>query len=97
MTGVTQRSISSTAAGINDESARRRSRWSGCSRRASIPPEIRLRVVSLPATDNSTKNALNSGSVSASPSTSARMSVLIKSSRGRCLRSTASWFAYINI
>ena len=50
MTGVTQRSISSIAVGeqrrIGREGAPARS---GCSNSASIPPVMRLRVVSLPA------------------------------------------------
>src|ERR1051325_4911975 len=45
MTGETQRSISSTAVGMRDGSASSRRRSSGCCIRASMPPEIRLRVV----------------------------------------------------
>ena len=59
-TGVTQRSISSTAVGSRAGSACRRARSSGCSMRASRPPEIRFRVVSLPATRSSMKKELNS-------------------------------------
>ena len=65
MTGVTQRSISSTAVPISDGSAISFCRCSGCSISASMPPEIRLRVVSLPATASRRKNASNSVSVSA--------------------------------
>src|SRR5205807_564577 len=78
-------------------SARRRRRSSGCCIRASMPPEIRLRVVSLPATASSRKKESNSTSVSFSPSTSAAMRTLTKSSRGVFFRSTASSLAYMYI
>ena len=48
VTGVAQRTISSTA--VRGRSALNSSHWSGWSRKASIPCEIALRVVSLPAT-----------------------------------------------
>ena len=48
ITGVVQRRSSSTAEGISDRSARRAAHWSGRSARATRPPEIRFRVVSLP-------------------------------------------------
>ena len=37
------------ARGRSDRSPRSLSSWSGCSRRASVPDVMRLRVVSLPA------------------------------------------------
>src|SRR5437773_428271 len=97
MTGETQRSISSTAVGMRDGSASSRRRSSGCCIRASMPPEIRLRVVSLPATASSRKKESNSTSVSFSPSTSAAMRTLTRSSRGVFFRSTASSLAYMYI
>src|SRR5438034_1399917 len=97
MTGETQRSISSTAVGMRDGSASSRRRSAGCCIRASMPPEIRLRVVSLPATASSRKKESNSTSVSFSPSTSAAMRTLTRSSRGLFFRSTASSLAYMYI
>jgi hypothetical protein len=62
--GVTQRSISSTAAGTSEGSAASAARWSGCSASASAPPETRLRVVSLPATIRVMQNSCTWASLS---------------------------------
>ena len=70
MTAVVQRRISSTALGTSDRSATRRSHWSGFSARATSPPEMVLRVVSLPATSSWLRNIASSSSVRRSPSTS---------------------------
>ena len=82
ITGDAHRSISSTGVEQSDGSSRSSSRWSGFSISASIPCEMRLRVVSLPATASSSKNRSNSMSVSRSPSTSAWSSTLMMSSDG---------------
>ena len=55
-TGVNQRSISSTAFGSRLGSASRRRRCSGLRISSSEPPEIRLRVVSLPAASSVMQN-----------------------------------------
>ena len=52
-----------------------------------MPPDIRLRVVSLPATVSRRKNSSSSRSLSRSPSTSTPVSTLIRSAAGR----SASW------
>ena len=71
VTGLVQRSISSTAPGISDGSSTSCAHWSGCSISASVPSAIRLRVVSLPATSRRKEKFRRSSSVSSSPSTSA--------------------------
>ncbi len=82
ITGVTNRSISSTASGSSDRSLRSSSHWSGCSKNVAMAPEIRFRVVSLPATVNSRKNSSSSNDESCSPSISTWVSTLIRSSWG---------------
>ena len=82
MTGVAHRSISSMPVGSSDGSSSSRCRWSGCSMSACMPWEIRLRVVSLPATESSRKKRSNCISSSRSPSTSACSSTLTMSSPG---------------
>jgi hypothetical protein len=64
ITGVVQRSSSSTALGISERSARSAAHCSGCSASAASPPEIRLRVVSLPATSSWIRNMASSASLS---------------------------------
>ena len=58
------------------------SHWSGWSKNAAIPPEMRLRVVSLPATVRRRKNSSSSSAESCSPSISTSVSTLIRSSWG---------------
>ena len=70
-TGVHQRSISSIAFGSRQGSASSRSRCSGLRASSSEPPEIRLRVVSLPAASSVMQNIRICGSSSCSPSISA--------------------------
>ena len=82
ITGVTKRSISSTADGRSERSLRSSSHWSGWSKKAAMAPEMRFRVVSLPATVNSRKNSSSSKSESFSPSTSTSVRTLIRSSCG---------------
>ena len=82
ITGVTNRSISSTADGRSDRSLRSSSHCSGWSKNAAMPPEIRFRVVSLPATVSRRKNNSSSSSESFSPSMSTWVRTLIKSSWG---------------
>ncbi len=71
VTGVVQRSISSTAPGINEGSSTSLRHSSGWSISASVPSAIRLRVVSLPATSSRKAKLSRSSSVRLSPSTSA--------------------------
>ena len=82
MTAVVHRRISSTALFTSDRSATRRSHWSGFSARATSPPEIVLRVVSLPATSSWLRNMASSSSVRRSPSTSTLASCPMTSSFG---------------
>ena len=58
------------------------SHWSGFSKKAAIAPEMRLRVVSLPATVSRRKNSSSSSSESCSPSMSTWVSTLMRSSWG---------------
>ena len=58
------------------------SHWSGLSKKATMAPEIRFRVVSLPATVRSRKNNSSSKSESRSPSISTPVSTLIRSCVG---------------
>ncbi len=96
-TGVTQRSISSTPEGMRDGSASRRARCSGCSMSASMPPEMRFRVVSLPATVSMRKKLSNSASLRLKPSTSALTRMVQRSCSSRWpLRCSAISFAYIH-
>ena len=67
------------AEGSSDRSARRRSHWSGLSKNATMAPEMRFRVVSLPATASSRKNRSSSSSDSWSPSISAWVRTLKRS------------------
>ena len=86
---MAQRTNSSTAVSIRpSRSSSRSARWSGKSHRARIACEVVWRVVSLPATESSTRKAPISASVSRSPSTSAWTRSVIRSSAG-CLRRSA--------
>ena len=67
-----------------------RARSSGCSNSVSMPPVIRLRVVSLPAFMRSMKNRSTSIGVRRSPSTSARRSTLSRSVPSPPARSRAA-------
>ena len=78
-TGASRRRRSRQQLGVVERAAPA-GRGSRCS--ASIPCEMRLRVVSLPATASSSKNRSNSMSLSRSPSTSAWSSTLMMSSPG---------------
>ena len=88
--------LASTAEGTSDGSATRRAYSAGFSMSASMPPEMRFRVVSFPATARSRKNASNSISVRPTPSTSALMRTLTRSSPLRSLAAAIS-LAYIHI
>ena len=93
ITGVTNRSISSTADGSSDRSLRNSSHWSGWSKKATMAPEIRFRVVSFPATVRSRKNNSNSRSERCSPSISTPVSTLIRSWWGSIFFLAKSWEA----
>jgi hypothetical protein len=91
VTGVAQRTISSTAVGAPaSKSDCQISRCSGLPVSATRPWLIALRVVSLPATASRMKNEPISWSDSRSPSTSACASAVTRSWRGCCRRSCAS-------
>jgi len=95
ITGVAQRTISSTAVGaMRSKSAIHRARSAGKSVSALMPWLIALRVVSLPATTRRMKNDPSSWLVSRSPSTSAWMRAVVMSSRGRVRRASASACPY---
>ena len=78
-TGVVQRSHSSTHVGMRVRSSTRRAICAGSLASAHSPPEIMLRVVSLPATRSWLKNISSSSSVSVSPSISTLASTEIRS------------------
>ncbi len=61
---------------------------------ASVPPVMRLRVVSLPATASKRKKTLNSRTLSFSPSTSPVSRSVTMSSPGSASRSSARFCAY---
>ena len=63
-TGLTQRTISSTAESMSSGWASRSSRWSGKRLNPRSPPAMALRVVSLPATTSIVQNISSSSSVS---------------------------------
>ena len=96
MTGVAQRTISSTAAAARpSKSSIHQARCSGCSLSASSPWEMALRVVSLPATASNTKNEPSSASSNVSPSTVLLTSAEVRSSVGfRRRASPSSWTSW---
>ncbi len=73
--------------GSSPGSASSRSRCAGCSSSVSSPFDIAWRVVSLPAVTSSRKKRSNSCSVRRSPSISASISRVVRSSRGSRRRS----------
>ncbi len=89
-TGDTKRSISSTPERTTSGSVRKRWNWSGCSRRASVPPAMRFTVVSCPATSNRMHVDKSSASFSTLPSSSTWTSRLNRSSPGPLRRSASS-------
>ena len=64
VTGLVNRSISSTALGSSDGSTRSSANWSGWSSSAKVPSAMRLRVVSLPATRSRNEKLSRSASLS---------------------------------
>ena len=60
MTGLTKRQISSAMVANDSGSSRSRRHWSGNRLNAHMPPEMALRVVSLPATSRITRNMVSS-------------------------------------
>ena len=82
MMGLTQRSISSTASDISSGRSRSFSHSPRCSEKASRPPLIALRVVSLPASTISSQYMRSCSSVSGWPSISALSRWLTMSSPG---------------
>ena len=96
VTGLHQRSISSTAPGISVGSSTSLSHSSGCSMSAKVPRAIRFRVVSLPATSNRNAKFSRSSSVSLAPSTSAVLKTDSMSSRGSLRRAAISCWKYSN-
>ena len=75
---------------MSDGSLRSLANWSGCWNSACMPFAVRLRVVSLPATESSRKKRSISSSESTSPSISAWVSAVMMSSRGLARRSSTN-------
>ncbi len=96
VTGLHQRSISSTAPGISAGSLTSLLCSSGCSMSANVPSAMRFRVVSLPATSNRNAKFSRSSSVSLAPSTSAVLKTDSMSSRGCARRAAISCWKYSN-
>ena len=90
MTGVTKRSISSTALGSRLRSWRSFCHCSGWSKKAAMAPDIKFWVVSLPATMSNMKKRSSSSSFSFSPSTSESIRTETRSSLGASFRLLAS-------
>ena len=82
ITGVTKRSISSTADGRRLRSSSNLCHCSGFWKKACMAPDMRLRVVSLPATVSRRKNSSSSMSLRRSPSISTVVSALMRSAWG---------------
>jgi hypothetical protein len=91
MSGLTQRTTSSTALGSSETSrcSLRSSPW--CWMNASIPPLVALRVVSLPAITMMRQRASTSIGGSGWPSTRAWVKTLIRSSSGLFFFSSTSF------
>ena len=90
ITGLAQRTISSTAVGARpSKSACQRRRSSGVSQSAFMPWLMAFRVVSFPATTSSTKKEAISSLVSTSSLPAAWMRAVVRSSRGLRRRSSA--------
>ena len=96
VTGLVQRSISSTAPGISVGSSTSLWHSSGCSMSANVPSAIRFRVVSLPATSSRKAKFSRSSSVSLAPSTSAVASTDSMSFLGSARRAAISCWKYSN-
>ena len=95
MIGLIQRTTSSTADGSSDGSrcTLRSSSW--CSMKASMPPLVPLRVVSLPAMTMIRQNVSTSMNGSGSPSTRASVKTVMRSSAGLRFFSSTSFVKYV--